>query len=318
MTRIAYLLLVHQQPKQTAYLVRALAHVNSFLFIHVDARADKNTFEEAIQKEAGIANVTFIADRVHGLWGHFSLVEASLLLLKKAVANSTPFDHFVLLSGQDFPLKSNTYISQFLSKYKGYDFIEYYSLPSDKLREKQGGLYRVNRYHQIAKKKHSEFPPYSKKPVLNALFNAWANWHHSAVRKMPLSMQPYAGSQWWLLSRDTVVMILSFLKENKEVENFFQNVWIPDEIFFQTVLYHLKGDDPCIINKNYRFIEWEKKADLDFISNPKELTVLDFEQLQKTEALFARKFDEIQSSELLQQLLKLHSEADALLSKDQD
>jgi hypothetical protein len=310
MTSTAYLLLVHHQPKQTAILVRALAHSCSFIFIHVDALADESVFIKAVGEETGNGNVIFIKDRVHGLWGHFSLVEASLLLLKTALAHSIPFDHFVLLSGQDFPLKSNTYINRFLSSHKGHDFIEHFSLPSDKLREKQGGLYRVNRYHHIEEKKRSEFPPYSKKPVFNAVFNAWANLHHRFIRKMPFNMPPRAGSQWWMLSRETVMEVLSFLNKNKTVEDFFRNVWIPDEVFFQTVIVYLKGEDPGVVNKNYRFTQWDKEDSFKFIRSPKVLTTADLGLLSQSEDLFARKFEEGKSFDLVQQLIQMHVEED--------
>jgi len=312
MTNTAYLLLVHHQPIQTAILVRALAHKYSVIFIHVDALADESIFAKAVEEDTSSSRVIFITDRVHGLWGHFSLVEASLLLLKTALAHSTPFDHFILLSGQDFPLKSNTYINGFLSSHKGHDFIEHFSLPSDKLREKQGGLYRLNRYHHIEEKIHDEFPPYSKKVVFNALFNAWANVYHRFIRRMPFDMQPYAGSQWWMLSRQTVMEVLAFLNDNKAVEKFFRNVWIPDEVFFQTVIGHLKGDDPHVINNNYRFTQWDKEDCVHFIRSPKVLTTADLELLSHSGDLFARKFEEGKSFDLVQQLLRMHAEADVL------
>jgi hypothetical protein len=312
MTNTAYLLLVHHQPRQTAILVRALAHSCSFIYIHVDALADESAFIKAVGEETGSGNVIFIKHRLHGSWGRFSLVEASLLLLKTALAHSTPFDHFVLLSGQDFPVKSITYINRFLSSHKGHDFIEHFSLPSDKICEKQGGLYRVNRYHHIEEKKRSEFPPYSKKPVFNALFNAWANLHHRFIRKMPFNMPPRAGSQWWMLSRETVMEVLSFLNKNKMVEDFFRNVWIPDEVFFQTVIGYLKGNDPLIINKNYRFTKWEEEDTLGFTRSPKVLTIADLELLSQSEDLFARKFEEGKSLDLVHQLLRMHAEEELL------
>ncbi|HEY0058083.1 MAG TPA: beta-1,6-N-acetylglucosaminyltransferase [Flavisolibacter sp.] len=310
MTGIAYLVLAHHQPRQLALVVHALAQGNSFVFIHVDAAADLNVFKAALVHEAGSQNVFFTDKRVHGIWGHFSLVEATLLLLKAAASHPVPFDHFILLSGQDFPLKSNTFIATFLAEHKGFDFIEHYPLPSDRLCERQGGLYRVNRYHTIAKRVHDEFPPYSRKPVLNGLFDACANFHHRYIRKMPLGMQPYAGSQWWMLSRKTVLDFLSFLDAHQEIEGFFKNVWIPDELFFQTVLHHIKQDDTSLINNNYRFTKWDKNKSLPVVTSPQIVTTEDKEELLNADALFARKFDEIKSRELVEVLSKQLLEQD--------
>jgi hypothetical protein len=274
------------------------------VFVHVDANANLEVFEQACSNATNSGNVHFIKNRVHGIWGHFSLVEATLLLLRTAAKHQLDFDHFILLSGQDFPLKSHAFITDFLSSRKTYDFIESYPLPSDKLRERQGGLYRVNRHHKIGEKIHDEFPPYSRKPVLNSIFNALADIHHRYIRKMPLGMAPCAGSQWWMLSRKSVLNLLHFLDNHSEVEQFFRNVWIPDEVFFQTVLNQINEDGSQLIKANYRFTKWDKKESRPFTTSPAILTAADFDELQQSDALFARKFDEIESEELVELVSK--------------
>jgi hypothetical protein len=299
---IAYLLLVHSQPKQLSRLVKTLESSSSGIFIHVDANSDQSKFEEAIAEERVQQSVFFIKNRIHCLWGHYSLVEATLNLLRKAYNNAQKFDHFVLLSGQDYPTKPLSYIHQFLGKHKGCDFIEFFELPSDKLREKQGGLYRLNRFHEVEKDLHREFPPYSKKPILNSLFNFWAAIYYKKIRKMPENMKPYAGSQWWILSKETVEALLSFLNNNKCIEKYFKNVWIPDEIFFQTLVMHLKKDSLDVINNNLRYMKWEQPNADQFTRSPNILTINDLEGIQKSQALFARKFDEEQSLELIKRI----------------
>lgn len=299
----AYLLLAHTQPNQLAFLIKALAHPNNSFFIHVDAKANIDLFIKAIETEIPSAPVYFLTERVACQWGQYSLVAATLKLLRIANAHQTlDFDHFILLSGQDYPLKSPEQVLTFLDHHRDHDFIEHFALPTEHLRERQNGLYRINRYHYFSEEKHKEFPPYSKKPVLNSFFNFLANTFHKYVRKMPLGMEPYAGSQWWILCRQTVGDLLNFLNKNPQVEHYFRNTWIPDELFFQTVVKHVATKSSVHINYNYRAIIWPKSQGKQFVQSPKILTETDWEYLKKSEALFARKFDEEKSRSLVEKL----------------
>ena len=299
--KLAYLILTHNQPRQAACLAKTLANCGGHVFMHVDAKSDLTAWQRCLGSNE---HITLLQERVSCCWGHFSLVKASLELLRHA-ASIDNWDYFILLSGQDYPVKSLAQIETFFKQHQGQDFMEYFPLPSEKLREKQGGLYRINRFHQIRENYHSEFPPYSKKPLLNTLFNKWAALYASTKRKMPLDMQPYAGSQWWMLTGNTVGVLLQFLEQHPSVEAFFRNVWIPDEIFFQTVLLHLQKQHGFNITNNpYRYTEWSDHAG-EKTFNPKVLCEADFEKLLRSEALFARKFDENASARLVQ-LIKTH------------
>jgi len=297
--KIAYLILTHSQPGRTACLAKTLAFDSADVYVHIDAKAEVKNWESCKHLKG---NVTLIKERVNCCWGHISLVKASLNLLSQAFHSRQDYDYFILLSGQDYPIKSADYISNFLHQHKGQDFIEYFSLPSEKLREKQGGLYRINRFHQIRKNYHKEFPPYSKKPVLNVLFNKWAEIYFTKKRPMPLGMQPYGGSQWWMLTNKTVGILLHFLENNPSVEKFFENVWIPDEIFFQTVLMHLQKEHGLfLVNNNYRHTQWTDHVGENTF-NPKILCEEDYQALIQSDALFARKFDENVSAKLIKML----------------
>ncbi len=55
-------------------------------------------------------------------------------------------------------------------------------------------------------------------------------------RKALGDLVPYAGSQWWALSRDAVKYILDFVARRRDLVRFYKRSLIPDEMFFQTVL----------------------------------------------------------------------------------
>ncbi|MBA4773868.1 MAG: hypothetical protein H2054_12305 [Sphingomonas sp.] len=57
-----------------------------------------------------------ILPAVRVMWGGFSLVEAELRGMRRLLQMSANWTHYINLSGQDFPLKSQKYISNFLNK----------------------------------------------------------------------------------------------------------------------------------------------------------------------------------------------------------
>jgi hypothetical protein len=303
-TKTAYLLLVHDQPALTKKIIDSIACDNNFVFIHVDKKSDEALFKTALKDHPFQQQIFFISNRVHCSWGRFSLVEATLNLLRTAV-KTQQFHHFILISGRDYLIKPADAINHFLQKNKDVDFLEYYELPDKRLCERQDGIYRINRFHYHTNtERHKEFPPYSKKPILKPLFNAAAKVYHSTVRKMPLNMKVYAGSQWWILSSETVNKVLELLHQNKSIEKFFKNVWIPDEIFFQTIILHIKNNKQGIVNNNLRHISWQVEDKSKFIHIPTVLTADNFNELQASDAFFARKFDENISKELMTKIDK--------------
>src|SRR3546814_8773508 len=55
-----------------------------------------------------------IIESKKALWGGYSLVDAELRGLKQLLKMNRSWTHYINLSGQDFPLKSQAYIRDFL------------------------------------------------------------------------------------------------------------------------------------------------------------------------------------------------------------
>src|SRR5438874_10016304 len=107
--RIAYLLLVHDNPKVIASAVRQLSTAESGFFVHVDAKADFRHFEHLHSERVRFTK------RIPAFWGEFSLVEAAIILVRDVLASDRRYDYLVLLSGSDYPLQSGAYIEEFFA-----------------------------------------------------------------------------------------------------------------------------------------------------------------------------------------------------------
>ena len=63
-------------------------------------------------------------------WGDFNIIKATIEGITALVNSEVEFDYGVLLSGQDYLIKTNTYLESFLEKHQNQEFMEYCSLHS--------------------------------------------------------------------------------------------------------------------------------------------------------------------------------------------
>ena len=224
--KIAYLILAHNHPLHLTRLISALQTEHAHIFLHSDKKSQDIICPPITN------TITVIKNTVAVNWGGFSIVQATLNLLQEATAFGE-YDYFILLSGTAYPLRSNAYISRFLQRYKGKEFINLYKMP-----EANKTLDRIE-YFYLEKKFHFANPSLSKR----------ANKFMRDVNKKlctPLLKRRYpqqyahftlyAGSQWWALSKQCVNYILQFSMHNPEYVKFYKHTRVSDEMFFHTII----------------------------------------------------------------------------------
>src|SRR5215217_6713309 len=106
---IVYLIVAHKHPEQLVRLVRRLSTEKTSFFVHVDRKTKSETYNQMVRGLGNMPNVHFLK-RQRVYWGHISLVTAYIQGLREILNRNTSFDYVVLLSGQDYPIKSNSYI----------------------------------------------------------------------------------------------------------------------------------------------------------------------------------------------------------------
>lgn len=103
------------------------------------------------------------------------------------------------------------------------------------------------------------------------------------------------GSQWWILSANTIDHIYNKIHNDPKILDYYDNSFCPDECIFQTLVNECS--ESHVVNDNLTYIDWsEGKA------SPKLLTKDDYSLLERSNCLFARKFDSIASKELLDRI----------------
>ncbi len=227
MARIAYILLCHRNPDAIVRQAKLLTSQGDSLAIHVDARAGKGVFDAIQTGLRGNTNVVF-AKRVKCGWGEWSLVQATLNAVKAATQAFAFTTHYYLLSGDCMPIKPAFHIHQYLDDNDA-DFIENRDFFTSYWIKTGIRAERLTYRHWFNERSH-QWAFYASLKVQQTL---------RLSRQPPKGLQIMIGSQWWCLRRGTVEKILKFIRMRRDIVRFFRTTWIPDETFFQTLVYHL-------------------------------------------------------------------------------
>jgi hypothetical protein len=306
--KIAYLVLTHRYPEQVIRLILRLNTENALFLVHVDKKTNNKIYQQIFSSLSHLPNVYFL-NRQSVYWGDFGMVAAALEGIKELFNKHIFFDWLVFLSGQDYPVKSTCQIEEFLSRNKGKLFIEYKNLmvtPPDESWP-TSGFDRINYWHFHLHNMRFVFPAKLTTNAYNRYCRANQTWFRifsflwsglifwfPLKRKFPEGFKPFWGSNYWCLSRDCVEYIHSFVKQNKAFVNYFKYVELPEEMFFQTIILNSKFKEN-VINDNLFYIDWENPNP----TRPRIFVKSDFERLVESFKLFARKFDCIKDTDIL-------------------
>ena len=106
------------------------------IFVHLDRNSD--LFGKVCDEE----NVVILKHSYAAYWGSRSAILAVISLLKEA--HKCSLDQYILISGQDLPIKENSDIKFFFQKSPG-DYIAYKKLPNEDWGI-DGGVGRISLY----------------------------------------------------------------------------------------------------------------------------------------------------------------------------
>jgi hypothetical protein len=276
-TNIAYIISAYKLPDQLVRLVRKLDSEDSSFFIHVDKKTDSSTFRCVTAALSGSSNVHFLP-RHRCDYGGFGHVKATTKGIVELFRRDQSFDYVVLLTGQDYPIKSNRQISDFFVRHRGRSFLEYFPLPYAQW--ENGGMDRVDLRHSR---------------VLGRRLVVRRSRRGTFAKRFP-SLKLFGGSAYWCLSHECAEYVYQFLRKQPAYGRFFQYVNVPDEIFFQTIVMNSPFRER-VVNDDLRFVDWRNPA---VAGGPAVLGAEDFSKLAASPELFARKFDITKDAEILE------------------
>lgn len=299
---IHYLLQVHQHPEQFGRLIRRLAAPFAHFYVHVDLKSDIQPF---LRQAEGVNNVHFFdEERLEVRWGDISQVHATLLGVNKLVAEKKE-GYAILMSGADYPIKSNVYIQRFFQVHNGVNFIACKDAYDVWGHCTVGRLESYN-FHPFTKRRHT----FGVSTLFGKNFWTLMNVRNTlimlllgkfgAVRKalantrtFPSYLQAFGGSQWWALPMSSLYMIHDFMQAHPDYLAYHEHTHVPDEIFFHSMIGSLVKAEK--IKPSITYVDWRRKG----VPLPVVFQAEDLEILANCACLFARKLAPESSGELM-------------------
>lgn len=285
MKKHAFLILAHKQPKLLKRIVKVLAADNHYFFIHIDKKvADIDKFRNELE---GLPNVQFITDRVSVFHAGVSELQAEIRLLETSYADDRCFDFFHLISGQDYPLRSNEQFDAFFEESTN----SYMHLDDGDFRKEMQAHYAscINEFHfnntsSIISRVYEKF----RLGKIISLFYS-----------RPKIANIAGGWDWYSWNRRVVAFVLKRISDDNSVITRLNHTSCAVELIFATLLWNHLDELGIEHQRPLRYISWHPHRPVDTDYRPYDLNELDYEYVIDSEAFFCRKVDEVKSGKLL-------------------
>lgn len=275
MDRHAYLIMAHHQFDFLKELLLALDDERNDIYLHISKLSqgfDAASFQSLLQHSR-----LYLAERLQIHWGGYSQTACELALLKTASKGRYAYYH--LLSGSDFPLKSQDEIHQFFQEHAGTEFLHFDS-PQVPARVRE----RISLYHFF---RESSCP--LAEPADMILTRLQRLLHIDRLKGENIQVQK--GANWFSITDAFAQYVVS--QEDWIVKHFRRSI-CADELLLQTLAVNSQFrnalSDPEMTNSsmgNLRYVDWERGTE----NSPYTFREEDRELLRSLPHLFARKFD---------------------------
>nr|CAH8875306.1 unnamed protein product [Trichobilharzia regenti] len=107
---LAFSVITYRDFDRAFRLIKAIYRPNNVYCIHTDKNTNSIEYTEFVQYVQQLGeNIYFVPEdqRVHVVWGRYSVLEADLNCAKLLLAKSKKWRYFINLTGHEFPLRTN-------------------------------------------------------------------------------------------------------------------------------------------------------------------------------------------------------------------
>ena len=302
----AALIIAHKNKEQLIRLIKKISCPQIHVFVHLD-KMWKLSKEDVSEIKECAENVFICKKRIHGKLDRWSLPQISLNLIDEALRaekrSNVEYSYFILLSGQDYPIKSNGYILDFLKKQYPKPLVDY-----DPAVEGNWvwGKFQLTKWSNKIDVIQSKF----KKGLIRSIAVGFCVIAYKLEKMFfgvpwdklkKTDIKIYGGSAWWILPHGAIEYVDWFRKNNKKVFRQLKRAWTPEENFFNTIAMnssfkkYVVDNDPIfnVGRGNFKAMTYCNfiTPSKPFRGHPHIITDEDFDRVMAKKALFARKFD---------------------------
>lgn len=286
----AFLLVAFNDFSLLEYRIRLLDDPRNTIFLVVDDKSgdyDRQRLTNALT----YSELIFIPQfKIY--WAGLSQMKASLELLEAAYNHKTSFIYYHYLMGADLPIKSNQYIHDFCEQHYPAEFLEFEKAAYD------FSTFKKTYYHFFVENNMFRTKKWAK--CLNygpVKLQQWLGIKRKEEKKL------YAGSALYSITD----RFAEYLVQHKEkIYKEYRWTLSCDEVYLQTEIMESQFRDNIyafeeMMYGNLRLIEWNNTQNTN---SPTVFALKDFDRLIHADErlLFARKFEERSSVELIEKL----------------
>lgn len=273
---LAYVMVIYKDFDTFERLFRAIYMPQNVYCVHVDSKAAE-TFKEAVRHLLSCFPNAFLASRMERVvYGGFSRLQADLNCMRDLVASKVPWKYVINTCGQDFPLKTNKEIVQYLKGFKGKNLTPGVLPPE----------------HVITRTKYV----YKERKGRDGYFMQNTN---TLKTPPPHKLVIYFGTAYVALTRDFVNFILND-KRAIDLLEWSKDTYSPDEHFWVT-LNRIPGVPGAMPNAswtgNLRAVKWKDMESQNGACHGHYVHDIciygngDLQWLINSQSLFANKFE---------------------------
>ncbi len=276
MEKHAYLIMAHNNFQTLYRLLKELDHPLNDIYLHIDKKS-KNVDVKMLKTAVNESGLFFVP-RINVYWGTISQIKCELKLLK--IATKKQYQYYHLISGNDFPLKSQEEIHRLL-KNRNDLFLTCFrnGEVGDEFFDKIKLFYPFHRF--VGK---GFFDGNSSRDKVGRKLAYWQlrlteiQKAHNINRIKKYNIKFYKGDQWFSITHDFAEYVLG---KQKEIIRMYFLTDAPDEIFMPTLAMNSVFAER-VMNDSLRLIDWQR-------GTPYEFRLSDLDELKSSEAFFARK-----------------------------
>lgn len=224
---VAILVLAHRAPAILSVASTIYREAEFDIFVHLDAKADLNAYRAGLGDEVA-DRCAFVDNRVEIYWAGFSMIQATVALLRKA-RDSGPYSNFVLVSDDTFPVRPLPELRSALAT-------DHERICISRVRPNARAFQRYERFfcldHQATALRGR---PIESSFIDDGLFDTLVRMKQRKVEgKAPIGL--FYGSQWCALTGRFVEHFLHRHDQDATLRESFEFSAVPDEMYIHCVM----------------------------------------------------------------------------------
>lgn len=307
--KIAYIFLVHKDPKQVKRLINSISTTGDF-YIHVDKKSNFKNFENEFKD---YPNVFFTSKRYSVWWAGFSMIKGYMQGVLDAYNSDKWYDRFVLMTGQDYPLMTNEQIITEFETHKTTEYVMAYNIttstiPTDK--------------NKILKNWYFDFlfnNPFLARCYRSFMYRVITKNFTRKELRVPLNgklVDPYFGQMLSAFTREGMELVLNTYLHDKKYNNVMKKVHAAVESYWQTIIFNSSLRKNTVQNgEEHEITEHFGWAPLHYHNYDVDTSIYtadDFDELKNSGYMFCRKVIPGVSDELMDLIDKMREERSSL------